>query len=51
MKLLYALSLAVQTFISLSYHGHIVQKFRGTKLSQLDHHVSIHRKAFMFESV
>ena len=29
----------------------IVQKFRGTKLSRLDHHVSIRRKTFAFASV
>ena len=29
----------------------IVQKFRGTKLSRLDHHVSIRGKTFAFASV
>ena len=28
----------------------IVQNFRGTKLSRLGHHVSIHRKIFVFAS-
>ena len=43
--------LNAKAILIIGMYYRIVQKFRGTKLSRLDHHVSIRGKTFAFASV
>ena len=49
--IMHALCFSIPIMLKITPAYRIIQKFQGTKLSRLDHHVSIRGKTFTFASV